>query len=123
MSTDRATAEGTSGMAATNAVLVTGLLAALPAVLVIYLRFDGNLYAVFLTTLAMGALPPYSYSKRSRRDSPGRAALWGLGVALAVFAAFLGLWVALRESLGADGAALVAFLAVLLAIYGALTVR
>jgi len=123
MSTDRATANGTGGVTATTAVLLTGLLAALPAVLVIYLSFDGNLYAVFLTTLAMGALPPYSYSKRSRRDSPGRAALWGLGVALAVFAAFLGLWVALREPLGADGAALVAFLAVLVTISGVLSVR
>jgi len=123
MSAETSTGGHASRVSDTNTILVTCLLAALPAVLVLSLYFDGNLYAVFLSTLAMGVLPPYVYSKRSRRYGPGRAALWGLGVASAVFAVFLGLWVVLMGQLGGDGAALAAFLVVVTATYATLKIR
>lgn len=113
MRTDWPTAAGSRWVSDTNAILATALLLALPAVVALDALSGGNLRVVFLTTLAVGTLPPYIYSKLPRQFSPGRAALWGLGVALGVLALLTGLWAGLRGPLGDDGASILAFLVVM----------
>jgi VIT1/CCC1 family predicted Fe2+/Mn2+ transporter len=117
MSADR-TAGGKQWVTDTNAILVAAFVLALPAVVTLDRLAGGSTRAVFLTTLAVGFLPAYLYSKLPRQYSPGRAALWGFGVALVVLAVIAGVWAALRGVLGDDGASIVGFSVALLGCLG-----
>lgn len=102
----------------TNAILIVGFVLALPAVVALDWFAGGNTQAVFLTTLAVGFLPVYLYSKLPQRYDLHRATGWGLAVALAVLAVLGVVWIALRGVLGDDGAITVGFVVVLAGCLG-----
>lgn len=104
-----------------NAVVVTALLVALPAVLLVDELFGGATSVIFLVALAVGTVPAVAYSSHWPRDyAPAKAALWGLGAALVVLAVMTALITGLQSATTVDGAALVAFVLVTLGLrYGA----
>lgn len=100
-----------------NAVIVTTILVALPAILFIDDFFGGATSVVFVVTLAVATVPGIAYSSHWPRSySPPVAALFGLVGAGIVLAVMVGLIVALESVLTVDGAALVAFLVVTLTL-------
>lgn len=121
MSSD-ATVGGRTWLTDTNAIITVSLVAALPVVIGLVEIAGAGLRFVFLTTLTVGFLPAYVYSKRSRQYSPDRAALWGIGVSVLLLAVLSGIWFAFFDLLGSDGATIVAFLVVTLGTYGTLKV-
>lgn len=122
MSSDVAV-EGRGWVTDTNVIIAVSLLLAFPIVLVLAETAGAGLRFVFLTTLAVGFFPAYIYSKLPIQYSPGKAAPWGLAVAVALLAVITGIWYALLGPLGSDGASIVAFAAVTLAIYGWVKLR
>lgn len=123
MSTDGAVGGASGWLTDRRAILVTGFLLALPAVVVLDMVSGGNLRLVFLTTLAVGFLPPYMYSKLPQQYGLDRAVPWGLAVAAAVLAVDVAVWAGLRGLLGEDGASVVAFLVVLVGCLGFVRAR
>jgi len=113
MSTDGAAVGSGGWLTDKTAILLIGLLLAMPAVVVLDTVSGGNLRLVFLTTLAVGFLPPYVYSKLPQRYSLDRAVPWGLAVAVVILAVDVAVWATLRGVLGPDGSSIVAFLVVL----------
>jgi len=106
----------------TNAIITIALLAALPVVVGLVEIAGAGLRFVFLTTLAVGFLPAYVYSKLPQQYSPDRAAIWGLGVSVLVLGVLTGVWFASVGPLGSDGASILAFLVVTGGCYAVLRV-
>lgn len=99
-----------------NTVVATGVLVALPAVVLLDRFFGGSIGVVFLVTLAAGTVPAIAYSSHWPREyTPAKAAFWGVGAALIVLGVMTGLTLAFASVVGVDGGVVVAFVLVVLA--------